>query len=74
MATGPNTVRHKRSSTVKLPLTMTRLELAEHLRVSPKTIDRWARAGRVPPPLAGGPRRWATASILKWLELPLTLG
>jgi excisionase family DNA binding protein len=45
-------------------------EVAEMFRVNPKTVTRWARAGKVPAVRTlGGHRRFRTSEIRRFLEV-----
>ncbi len=50
----------------QLPL-LTLKETAELLRQHPKTIERWARAGRLPCYRVGGRVLFSRGDILQWL-------
>lgn len=53
---------------VSPPVWLTAKELARHLAVSLRTIRRWHKAGRLPPPLKlGGTFRWRGDVIAAWL-------
>ncbi len=51
------------------PVTMTSVEIARELRVSPKTIRRMHETGRLPRPVTVGTRslRWVRTTIIEWL-------
>jgi hypothetical protein len=47
---------------------LTREALADRLKIAPKTVSRWVRAGRLPPPYRFGRlRRWYWLSVLAFL-------
>ena len=54
---------------VPLPSTMTDVEIARELRVSPKTIRRMDEAGKIPAPVTVGARslRWVRQKIVECL-------
>lgn len=50
-------------------LTLTKRELAAHLSVSVRTLDRMRTAGQLPEPITACKRpRWAVATIVSWLH------
>jgi len=50
-------------------LTLSKAELAEHLRVSQRQIDALTASGGLPPPfLVGQSRRWSRQTIIDWIE------
>jgi len=55
-----------------MPTTITRPEIAQAFRVHEKTISRWVREGRLPPPLpvSGRTLRWRRADIVALLGEP----
>jgi predicted DNA-binding transcriptional regulator AlpA len=60
----------KQSVTLALePLVVTTEELAQLLRISVATLDRWRDSGRLGPPgnKIGGRRLWALTEIREWI-------
>ncbi|MCA9259658.1 MAG: helix-turn-helix domain-containing protein [Planctomycetales bacterium] len=50
---------------------LTPIEVARHLRVSKRTVDRLVARGSLPSPICvGGQRRWRTSDIERWLSAP----
>ena len=50
-------------------LTLSKADLAEHLRVSQRQIDVLTASGGLPPPfLVGQSRRWSRQTIIDWIE------
>lgn len=49
---------------------LTKAELAETLKVSLRTVERWMSAGEGPTSimLPGGRRRWRVGDVRAWLE------
>lgn len=48
---------------------LTRDDLAELLRISTRTLDRFRSAGEIPEPLLGpGQPRWDLADVLAWIK------
>ena len=51
------------------PRLLSSADVCSLLRVSKRTVSRWARAGCLPRPLLlGGLRRWRLADITRWVE------
>lgn len=56
-------------TTDELPLTLDKREVAKHLNLSKRTIERLRATGAFPPPLPGLRRlRWSTHIVLDWLR------
>ncbi len=49
---------------------LTKAEVAEFLRVSPHTVRRWARQGRITQVNLGGRARYTTESVLRFIATP----
>ena len=50
-------------------LTLSKADLAQHLRVSQRQIDALTASGGLPPPfLVGQSRRWSRQTIIDWIE------
>ena len=49
---------------------MTLQEVADRLRVHPRTVLRWDAAGKMPQSfvLAGSTRRWRRPDVLRWIS------
>jgi predicted site-specific integrase-resolvase len=53
------------------PELITRAELAEALRVNPRTVQRWEMEGAIPVKIDRGPvKRYVLADVLAALEVP----
>jgi predicted DNA-binding transcriptional regulator AlpA len=53
----------------ELPNVLRKQDLAQILRTSQRTVDRYQRAGALPEPLTlPGAPRWSRASIEQWLD------
>lgn len=49
--------------------TLTKKQVAQHLKVSPRTVDRWVRAGLFPPPAKiGDALRWRREDVDKHVQ------
>jgi excisionase family DNA binding protein len=47
---------------------LTREELADRLKIAPKTVSKWVRAGRLPPPYRFGRlRRWYWPGVMAFI-------
>ena len=56
-------------SSAKIEILLTPAEVAKLFRVDPKTVTRWAKAGKINPiRTLGGHRRYRKSEVLKLLE------
>ncbi|MFW5453927.1 helix-turn-helix transcriptional regulator [Thioalkalivibrio sulfidiphilus] len=55
---------------MSIPKLWTKSELAQHLGVSVRSVERWINSKQLPPPKRLGGRRvvWHTAVIEKWIN------